>query len=151
MAHITPGMRSNCVPFFLLVLVGVTSFFPHEVSVSSDPIAIMHLLRGLALSLLAGTSLAVPGHNVRRSADKPAKYTLKQPPLTTPWTDDVGTNPWPEYPRPQMQRSQWHNLNGIWQYENASSLSAVEKPPFGQSLAQEVLVPFCLESGLSGW
>lgn len=70
--------------------------------------------------------------------------------MTTPWTDKVGTDPWPEYPRPQMQRSQWQNLNGVWQYENASSLAAVQNPPFGQDLAQDVLIPSCLESGLSG-
>ncbi|KAJ5814777.1 hypothetical protein N7474_006554 [Penicillium riverlandense] len=114
----------------------------------------MHLLRGLALSLLAGTALANPSrHSGKDHAVKQARgsgYAMKQPPLTTPWTDDVGTDPWPEYPRPQMQRSQWKNLNGIWQYQNASSLNDVENPPFGQNLGQEVLVPSCLESGLSG-
>lgn len=33
-------------------------------------------------------------------------YSVKTPPLTTNWTYEVGTNPWPEYPRPQLQRSQ---------------------------------------------
>ncbi|KAJ5106511.1 hypothetical protein N7456_003186 [Penicillium angulare] len=113
----------------------------------------MHLLRSVALSLLAGTSLAHPGgDSARLSAKQPraAGYSLKEPPLTTPWTDKVGTDPWPEYPRPQLQRSQWQNLNGIWQYQNASGLTAVQNPPFGQELAQEVLIPSCLESGLSG-
>ncbi|KAE8449202.1 hypothetical protein EG329_008369 [Mollisiaceae sp. DMI_Dod_QoI] len=77
-------------------------------------------------------------------------YSVKTPPLTTNWTYEVGTNPWPEYPRPQLQRSQWQNLNGIWRYENASSLDAIQSPPFGQTLQNEVLVPSCLESGLSG-
>ncbi|KAL4807923.1 glycoside hydrolase superfamily [Aspergillus unguis] len=77
-------------------------------------------------------------------------YALQQPPLTTDWTEEVGTNPWPEYPRPQLQRSQWQNLNGIWQYRNAGSAGAVNAPPFGQDLDTEVLVPSCLESGLSG-
>jgi beta-galactosidase/beta-glucuronidase len=49
-----------------------------------------------------------------------------------------------------MQRSQWQNLNGIWQYRGASSLADAQNPPFGQSLEQEVLIPSCLESGLSG-
>lgn len=49
-----------------------------------------------------------------------------------------------------MQRSQWKNLNGIWTYENASSLDAVNSPPSNSKLANEVLVPSCLESGLSG-
>lgn len=33
-------------------------------------------------------------------------YSVKTPPLTTNWTYEVGTNPWPEYPRPQLQRSE---------------------------------------------
>lgn len=113
----------------------------------------MQLLRSLIFSLLAATSLAVPkggGNRLPAIQPRAAQYALKQPPLTTPWTDKVGTDPWPEYPRPQMQRSQWQNLNGVWQYRNASSLAEVQNPPFGQSLGQEVLIPSCLESGLSG-
>lgn len=77
-------------------------------------------------------------------------YTVKEPPLTTDWTYRVGTNPWPEYPRPQLQRAEWRNLNGVWKYQNSSSLDAVHSPPFGHILQHEVLVPSCLESGLSG-
>lgn len=113
----------------------------------------MHLLRSVVFSLLAATSVAVPrGDGSRHQAIQPraTKYALKEPPLTTPWTDKVGTDPWPEYPRPQMQRSQWQNLNGIWQYRNASSLTEAQNPPFGQDLGQEVLIPSCLESGISG-
>ncbi|EKV07545.1 Hydrolase, putative [Penicillium digitatum PHI26] len=76
-------------------------------------------------------------------------YSLKKPPLTTPWTDKVGTNPWPEYPRPLLQRSEWKNLNGVWKYQKALGLDAIQQPPFGQELAQDVLIPSCLESGLS--
>ncbi|KAJ5403379.1 hypothetical protein N7509_003250 [Penicillium cosmopolitanum] len=109
----------------------------------------MYLLQGVVLSLLAATSAASPVQDVfpRQSG---AGYSLKQPPLTTPWTDKVGTDPWPEYPRPQLQRPHWQNLNGVWGYQNASGLNAVQSPPFGQQLGQEVLVPSCLESGLSG-
>lgn len=113
----------------------------------------MHLAQGLAFSLLAATGLALPGqesNNKRVHSVSTADYALKGPPLTTPWTGKVGTEPWPDYPRPQMQRSEWRNLNGVWQYQNASSLQAIQNPPFGQNLAQSVLVPSCLESGLSG-
>ena len=112
----------------------------------------MLLLWEFTFSLLAGLGLAHPGSHDSQNSVKPraAGYALKQPPLTTDWTGKVGTNPWPEYPRPQLQRSQWQNLNGIWQYQNASSLDAVQNPPFGQDLAEEVLIPSCLESGLSG-
>jgi hypothetical protein len=52
------------------------------------------------------------------------KYDIQTPPLTTDWTYAVGTNAWFNYPRPQLQRSQWQNLNGIWQYRNASSFDS---------------------------
>lgn len=98
--------------------------------------------------LLAGSALT-RAFVLPRQANG-STYTVQTPPLDTDWTYEVGTNPWPEYPRPQLERSQWKNLNGIWKYQNASGLNAVDNPPFGQNLGQEVLVPSCLESGLSG-
>lgn len=97
------------------------------------------------ITLLASTVFAQGQSNASNG------YVLKEGPLDTPWTTKVGTNPWPEYPRPQMARSEWQNLNGVWQYRNATGGSAeLESPPFGQDLGQAVLVPFCLESALSG-
>ena len=113
----------------------------------------MFLARGFVVSLLAITGLALPsneGVKNHQNMARSEKYALKEPPLTTPWTDKVGTKPWPEYPRPLLQRSDWKNLNGIWKYQNASDLNAVDSPPFGKDLAQEVLIPSCIESGLSG-
>ncbi|KAL4954381.1 glycoside hydrolase superfamily [Aspergillus filifer] len=92
--------------------------------------------------------LAIAGLTGLTAAATP--YALQTPPLTTDWTEEVGTNPWPEYPRPQMQRANWQNLNGIWEYRNAETAAAINTPPFRQSLDTEVLVPSCLESGLSG-
>lgn len=77
------------------------------------------------------------------------EYAVKTPPLDTDWTYKVGTSPWPEYPRPQLTRDQWKNLNGVWSYRNAESLDEVDNPPTGD-LGQGVLIPSCLESGLSG-
>ena len=76
------------------------------------------------------------------------KYAVKTPPLDTPWTYDLGTDPWPEYPRPLMRRSDWKSLNGIWRYQNASASD--QEPPIGAILDHEVLVPSCLESAISG-
>lgn len=84
------------------------------------------------------------------SGSKSHKYSVQKPPLDTPWTSQVGTSPWPQYPRPKLQRSQWQTLNGIWTYSNASGLVDISEPPFNQTLDREVLVPSCLESGLSG-
>ncbi|CAI6334178.1 unnamed protein product [Periconia digitata] len=78
-----------------------------------------------------------------------SEYQLQKGPLDTDWTEQVGTSPWPEYPRPQLARSEWKNLNGVWQYQNATG-SELETPPFGKDLSKSVLVPFCLESALSG-
>lgn len=47
------------------------------------------------------------------SAQNATKYSVKEPPLTTDWKYKVGANPWPEYPRPQLERSDWQNLNGF--------------------------------------
>ncbi|GIH10670.1 hypothetical protein Rhe02_87370 [Rhizocola hellebori] len=75
-------------------------------------------------------------------------YIPKTPPLTTPWTSQVSlTNPLPEYPRPQLTRTDWQSLNGQWQFAAASSLTT---PPVGQNLAETVLVPYPIESALSG-
>ncbi|KAK7942645.1 Glycoside hydrolase family 2 immunoglobulin-like beta-sandwich [Apiospora aurea] len=78
-------------------------------------------------------------------------YQVQTPPLDTEWTYKVGTNPWPEYPRPLLRRPQWQNLNGIWKYRRANAFEA-RMAPINESFtnAADVLVPSCLESGLSG-
>src|SRR3974390_262677 len=45
-------------------------------------------------------------------------WQMKQAPLMSRWASLVDTNnPLPEYPRPQMVRTQWLSLNGIWQFQ----------------------------------
>ncbi len=69
-------------------------------------------------------------------------------PLFTRWAAQVSpTNSLPEYPRPQLVRTQWLSLNGMWQFQQAH---ASEDPPIGHSLAEDILVPFPVESALSG-
>lgn len=97
----------------------------------------------LASSVSAATIDIAP-----RQGD-PSGYSINNLTLGTPWTDKVGTNPWPEYPRPRLQRSLWKNLNGVWRYRNGAE-GDLQSPPFGQQLDSPVLVPFCLESALSG-
>ncbi|MFF9148313.1 LamG-like jellyroll fold domain-containing protein [Streptomyces sp. NPDC014861] len=68
--------------------------------------------------------------------------------LTTEWGDELDPrNPLPEYPRPQQVRSQWKNLNGPWQFAPAR---AGETPVFGKDLPERIVVPFPVESQLSG-
>jgi hypothetical protein len=69
-------------------------------------------------------------------------------PLMTKWSKDVkADNPLPEYPRPQLVRSEWQNLNGLWQL-SFGKVGDVE--PVGKTLDQQILVPFPVESALSG-
>ena len=66
--------------------------------------------------------------------------------LTTPWTAKVRpANVLPEYPRPQMVRRQWTNLNGLWRY--AIQDKDAPKP---KTFSSSILVPFAIESSLSG-
>lgn len=76
-------------------------------------------------------------------------WQMKQPPLTTPWTSQVNTNaPLPEYPRPQMVRSNWMNLNGLWQFE--PGITNTDPVPTNQTLSGNILVPYPMESAISG-
>ncbi|ELR02050.1 hypothetical protein VC83_08673 [Pseudogymnoascus destructans] len=111
----------------------------------------MHFKAGLLLPLLADAVLArsLSGDYQKPNINRAASYAVKEPPLTTDWNFKVGTNPWPEYPRPQLERAEWQNLNGIWKYQDAASLNSLNSPPFGQELAQEVLIPSCLESAFA--
>lgn len=62
------------------------------------------------------------------------------------WAEQVSPdNVWPEYPRPQMVREQWTNLNGLWDYAIVPKDAARPEVFDG-----EILVPFCVESALSG-
>ena len=67
--------------------------------------------------------------------------------ISTPWAAKVDpANPLPEYPRPQMVRDNWMNLNGLWQYAILPKTSATIPASFDG----KILVPFAVESALSG-
>jgi hypothetical protein len=69
-------------------------------------------------------------------------------PLATRWAKDVTPEKvLPEYPRPQLVRKEWKNLNCVWQLAFGK---AGEAPPFGKELPEKILVPFPVESALSG-
>ena len=65
--------------------------------------------------------------------------------MKTAWTDKVDPNmPLPEYPRPQLARHGWMNLNGLWDYAiNDSSR-------FPKDFDGQIVVPFSPEAPLSG-
>ncbi len=67
-------------------------------------------------------------------------------PLATRWTKEVSPkSALPEYPRPQMVRERWLNLNGLWDF----ALTAQDAPQ-PQAFDTRILVPFPVESSLSG-
>ncbi|MDT8915883.1 LamG-like jellyroll fold domain-containing protein [Amycolatopsis sp. PS_44_ISF1] len=81
------------------------------------------------------------------AADPPQWHRLT-PPLTTPWTNQVSpANALPDYPRPQQTRDRWQNLNGVWEFAKAQP---GEAPPIGRPLGERILVPYPVESALSG-
>lgn len=72
---------------------------------------------------------------------KPAGDKIK-----TPWAERIDVNnTLPEYPRPIMERAEWKNLNGLWEY----AILPVGKPEPTQ-FDGKILVPFAIESSLSG-
>lgn len=75
-------------------------------------------------------------------------WTPKQAPLMTRWSNKVNPDSvLPEYPRPLMVRNEWLNLNGIWQFDFAQDGDSI---PIGKNLPKRILVPFPVESALSG-
>jgi hypothetical protein len=75
-----------------------------------------------------------------------AQWQPAQGPLMTRWAKQVSPdNVHGEYPRPQMTREKWTNLNGLWDYAIRPN---VEVRP--ENFDGQILVPFPVESALSG-
>ncbi len=68
-------------------------------------------------------------------------------PLITKWGAELdSTKVWAEYPRPQLQRDNWTNLNGQWDY----AITPAAQKEIPSKWDGKILVPFCLESKLGG-
>ena len=75
-------------------------------------------------------------------------WKMGKAPLMTSFSSKIDTsNVLGEYPRPQMVREKWMNLNGIWQFQQGSGFT--QAVPTGK-LSQKILVPFPVESAISG-
>jgi len=62
-----------------------------------------------------------------------AEWQAKEAPLMTRWAKDVDPESvHQEYPRPQMVREKWLNLNGMWQFEKYEQDT---EPQFGKELS----------------
>lgn len=77
------------------------------------------------------------------------------PKLPTKWTKLAMESavPFPEYPRPQLERREWLCLNGKWDYVGGKGVvNALNpaKPFIFDGKSEKILVPYCPESVLSG-
>lgn len=112
----------------------------------------MHKLRHIAL-LASCAALCGCGNGTSRTQDY--GELTKDFTLPTPWSGEALTaeTPLSEYPRPQMVRADWMNLNGLWAYmggtDKPSPLEAATPPEFTGN-AEQIRVPFPPESDLSG-
>ncbi len=93
-------------------------------------------MKKLLLTIAAGCALTLSAH---------AQWTPAGDRIRTVWSETLDpANVLPEYPRPQMVRDAWMNLNGLWNY---AILPQNAQPDGWQG---EILVPFAAESSLSG-
>jgi hypothetical protein len=78
------------------------------------------------------------------------EWIIKGENLISKWAKKVNpTDPLPEYPRPQMKRDHWLNLNGLWEYAikpNTPKFNPVDLDERDGT----ILVPYPVESALSG-
>ena len=75
-----------------------------------------------------------------------AQWSIAGDKIRTPWAEEVNPDKvLAEYPRPQLEREGWLNLNGLWSY-SITPLAANEPTAWDG----EILVPFAIESALSG-
>jgi hypothetical protein len=65
-------------------------------------------------------------------------------PIKTPWGKELTVNNvHSEHPRPIMVREHWLNLNGQWEWKDGTR-------PATEPFKEKILVPFPVESALSG-
>lgn len=99
-----------------------------------------------ARSVLGGLWMRILMERMLASAPENPEWALQGNRLKTKWAYMVDpTNPLPEYPRPTMARSDWMNLNGLWDYTVTKTTS-----PQPSDYSGKILVPFPIESSLSG-
>jgi hypothetical protein len=76
---------------------------------------------------------------------KEINWKIAENPILTKWASEVDPlKPWLQYPRPDMVRNAWINLNGLWDY------SVTQKGKKPEKWDGSILVPYPVESALSG-
>jgi PA14 domain/Chitobiase/beta-hexosaminidase C-terminal domain/Glycosyl hydrolases family 2, TIM barrel domain/Glycosyl hydrolases family 2, sugar binding domain/Glycosyl hydrolases family 2 len=77
--------------------------------------------------------------------NKEITWKIMDNPILTQWASKVDpAKPWPQYPRPDMVRTNWINLNGLWDY------AVTPKDVRPEKWDGKILVPYPVESALSG-
>lgn len=75
-----------------------------------------------------------------------AEWKIAGDKIRTTWAESIDpNNVLAQYPRPQLERADWVNLNGLWDYA-ITDLTAAQPTAFDG----QILVPFAVESALSG-
>lgn len=106
---------------------------------SIPKITFMKIKHMIAASLLLLTGI---------QAANAVEWQMKQGPMMTPWSETIDVNNiLGEYPRPQMEREEWLNLNGVWDLRKAVEGEAYQAD---FTYDKKILVPFPIESALSG-
>ncbi len=94
------------------------------------------LLSVLGVALFLSTS----------QAQENSEWKINRSHILTDWATKIDPSaPLPEYPRPLLQRENWKNLNGLWEY---AIVKKEENQP--KNFEGKILVPFAVESALSG-
>ena len=126
--------QPGTIAIYVFILANL--LFPFPLSIYY-PIIDDMVRMGLPSMLSGSCGLPTAG----TSEYKPAAGAIK-----TQWAGQIDPiNVLPEYPRPQMVRSDWCNLNGLWDY------AIVDKSqPMPPQFQGKILVPFAAESALSG-
>ena len=115
---------------------------------TAEMLLTLSALAALLTAVIPATAAGQESTRTERSREKKemAVHPYKTE-LITRWGREVAPeNAWTEYPRPQLARDSWQNLNGLWEYAITSVNE--ETPP--EAWAGQILVPFCLESRLGG-
>ena len=105
------------------------------------PVPLLKRRHFLALIL----AITIPGIAADLSAGPRSAWQPASPAMLTPWGEHVSPeNAWNDYPRPSLVRPSWQSLNGLWDFTVTKENS---QAPVAQG---KILVPFCIESSLSG-
>jgi hypothetical protein len=98
-------------------------------------------------SIIHAIIITVAAIGIITSCDrKSSLWEITENPLITEWAVQMNPEkPWDVYPRPAIKRSDWMNLNGLWDY--AITLKTSAQPDLWDG---KILVPYPVESALSG-